>query len=147
MIKDNLKNAYKYYSLSPAIDKALQYLENNNLEEFSDGSYPIDGDDIYMNVQEYETKISNNIESHRKYIDIQFMIRGQENIGVCGLDDIVPSSEYDEKKDVIFYNGEASLELLNENEFVIFYPEDAHLPCQMIDVPKIVKKVVVKIKI
>ena len=30
MIKDNLKNAYKYYSLSPSIGKALKYLENND---------------------------------------------------------------------------------------------------------------------
>ena len=147
MIKDNLKNAYKYYSLSPSIGKALKYLENNDLADITDGSYPIDGDNIYMNVQEYETKVSDNIESHKKYIDIQFMIKGQENMGVCGLENLVPTCEYDEAKDIIFYTGKSNLELVKENEFIIFYPEDAHLPCQMVDTVETVKKVVVKIKI
>lgn len=147
MIKDSIKNADKYYSLSPRIGKALAYLENNNLQDIPDGSYPIDGDDIYMNIQEYQTKISDNVEAHRKYIDIQFMIKGQEKMGISSLENLVTTCEYDENRDVAFYKGNVNYELVKESEFIIFYPEDAHLPCQMVDSPETVKKVVVKIKI
>ncbi len=145
MIKDNLKNASKYYSLSPRMELAFKFLENNNLNNFKLGQHEIDGDNIYMNIQEYETKISDNLEAHRKYIDIQYMIKGEEKMGVCSLDNLIPTCEYDEEKDVIFYKGECDFELVKENDFIVFYPEDAHLPCQVVEAPKMVKKVVVKV--
>ncbi len=147
MIKDNLKNAAKYYNLSERIKIALKYLQENDLRSLADGKYPIDGENIYMNVQEYQTRVSNNLESHQKYIDIQYMIKGEENMGVASIDGLKVVEEYNEEKDVIFYNGDCKKELVKESEFIIFYPEDAHLPCQMVDKPLIVKKVVVKIKI
>ena len=147
MIKDNLKNAEKYYKLSPQIKTALEYLQHNDLHSVADGKYFIDGENLYMNVQEYQTKISNNIEAHRKYIDIQYMIKGNENMGVTSISGLKIAKNYDEEKDVIFYDGECKNELVKENEFIIFFPEDAHLPCQIADKPSIVKKVVVKIKI
>lgn len=147
MIKDNLKNAKKYYELSPGIERALKHLENTDFSKYSKGSYEIDGRDLYMNVEEYTTRISSNIEAHRKYIDIQYMIKGEENMGVTSLDDLVVTDKYSSEKDVEFYNGNAPLTLVKENEFIIFYPTDAHLPCQVVDEPKEVKKVIVKIRI
>ena len=147
MIKDNLNNAAKYYNLSERIEIALKYLQENDLRFLDDGKYSIDGEDIYMNVQEYETKISDKLESHRKYIDIQYMIKGQENMGVALINGLKVVEEYNKEKDIIFYNGACKKELVKENEFIIFYPKDAHLPCQIVDKPSIVKKVVVKIKI
>ena len=147
MIKDNLNNAAKYYNLSERIKIALEYLQENDLRFLDDGKYSIDGEDIYMNVQKYQTKVSDKLESHRKYIDIQYMVKGQENMGVTPINGLNVVEEYNEEKDIIFYNGACKKELVKENEFIIFYPEDAHLPCQIVDKPSIVKKVVVKIKI
>ncbi len=146
MIKDNLKNAHKYYKLSPRIEAALKYLEANNLKEFPPDKYEIDGENIFMNVQEYETKVSNNIESHQKYIDIQYMVTGEENMGVTSLDNLEVTQKYNEENDLIFYKGTAPLLLVKEGEFVIFYPEDAHLPCQIVEESAKVKKVIVKVK-
>ncbi len=147
MIKDNLQNSNKYYALSPAIEKALKILEGTDFSKYEKGSYEIDGRNLYMNVEEYTTKISENIESHRKYIDIQYMIKGEENMGVATLENLVVTQEYSEEKDVAFYKGNAPLNLVKENEFIIFYPTDAHLPCQVAEEPKPVKKVIMKIKI
>ncbi|MCQ2958322.1 MAG: YhcH/YjgK/YiaL family protein [Candidatus Gastranaerophilales bacterium] len=147
MIKDTLDNAEKYFNLSPQIKSALLYLKNTDLKNIEIGRHYLDGDNMYVNVDEYETKISDNIEAHRKYIDIQYIISGEEQMGVSLLKNLTPITEYDEEKDIIFYNGKADLNLVKENEFIIFYPEDAHLPCQMIDKAKKVKKAVVKIKI
>ena len=147
MIKDNLKNADKYYSLSSSIEKALKFLRSTDFSKYEKGSYEIDGRNLYMNVEEYTTRVSDNIEAHRKYIDIQYMINGEENMGVTTLDNLVVTQEYSDEKDVEFYKGEAPLTLVKENEFIIFYPTDAHLPCQVAEIPKPVKKVIVKIKI
>lgn len=147
MIKDNLKSASKYYNLSPQIEKALKFLADNDLKNMEPKRYVIDGDNMYMNLEEYETKISSNVEAHRKYIDVQFVVKGQENIGVTTLDNLTPITDYDELKDIIFYNGDVQLTLMNEGDFMILYPEDAHLPCQVAENKTLVKKAVVKIKI
>ena len=147
MIKDSIKNANRYYQLSSSIEKALKLLESTDFSKYEKGSYAIDGRNLYMNVEEYITRISDNIEAHRKYIDIQYMIKGEENMGVSALDNLVVTQEYSDEKDVMFFSGKAPLTLVKENEFIIFYPTDAHLPCQIVQEPKSVKKVIVKIKI
>jgi len=147
MIKDSIKNANKYYALSPVVEKALRFIEAADFSKYKKGSYEIDGRNLYMNIEEYTTRISDNIEAHRKYIDIQYMIKGEENMGVTTLDNLVVTQEYSEEKDVEFYKGNAPITLVKENEFIIFYPTDAHLPCQVADEPKPVKKVILKIKI
>ena len=147
MIKDSIKNAKIYYNLSPKIEKALIFIENTDFSKYEKGSYEIDGRNLYMNVEEYTTRVSDNIEAHKKYIDIQYMIKGEENMGVTSLDNLVVTQEYSDERDVAFYKGEAPLTLVKENEFIIFYPTDAHLPCQVANEPKPVKKIIVKIKI
>ena len=147
MIKDSIKNASKYYNLSPSIEKALKFLENADFSQYSKGSYELDGRNLYMNIEEYTTRCSDNIEAHRKYIDIQFMISGEENMGVTTLDNLETTQDYSGIKDVEFFKGKAPLTLVKEGEFIIFYPSDAHLPCQLVDIPKPVKKVIMKIKI
>jgi len=147
MIKDSIKNAYKYYNLSPSIERALKLIEITDFSKYEKGSYEIEGRDLFMNVEEYTTRVSSNIEAHRKYIDIQYMISGDENMGVTTLDNLIVTQEYSEERDVEFYSGNAPLTLVKENEFIIFYPPDAHLPCQVAGEPRDVKKVIVKIKI
>jgi len=147
MITDNIKNAEKYYSLSKDIEKALIYLQNTDFTNLKAGRYYIDGDNMYVNVDEYETKTSDRIEAHRKYIDIQYIVTGEENMGVATLDNLTPVTEYNTEKDIIFYKGQADLHTVKEKDFIIFYPEDAHLPCQMIKNSEHVKKAVVKILI
>ncbi len=148
MITDNINNAYKYYYLSPAIKQGLEFLSSNNLKSFEPAKYLLDKENIYVNIEEYTTRTSSNIEAHREYIDIQFIITGEENIGVCNLDNLTPVSEYNQEKDIVFYNGKITLNHIKQSEFMILFPEDAHLPCQMVDNnPSSVKKAVVKIKI
>ena len=146
MIKDTLINANKYYTLGSSIERGLKFLQENNLEDFSVGRYQID-ENIYVNIDEYETRISNNIEAHRQYIDIQYIIHGQECIGVTSLSNLKIIEEYNPEKDIIFYNGESNLIPIKKGEFMILYPNDAHLPCQILDKKTKIKKAVVKIKI
>ena len=149
MIKDRLINAKTYYNLSNNMQKGLVWLENTDLKNIEDGKYEIDGEDVYASVQTYETKENAKYESHWKYIDIQYMIKGKEKIGVTDLNNCTTCIEYDSERDLEFYDINCKEEYLNlkENDFLIFYPQDAHKPSISIETSSTVKKVVVKVAI
>lgn len=149
MIKDKLKNAKIYYNLSENLKKGFRWLEETDLINIEDGKYEIDGSIVYASVQTYQTKEDANYESHRKYLDIQYIIEGSEKIGVTDLSNCTTCIEYDKEKDLEFYNINCKEEFieLSKGAFAIFYPHDAHKPSIMIAEPKTVKKVVVKVAV
>lgn len=149
MIKDSLKYANNYYNLSENIKKGFIWLESNDLQNLPDGRYEIDKNIVYASIQTYETKDDAKYESHKKYIDIQYMIKGCEKIGVTSLDNCSTCIDYDIVKDLEFYNINCTEEFLKlkEGDFMIFFPQDAHKPSISIDSKTTVKKVVVKVAI
>ena len=130
MIKDYLKNAKIYYNLSENLKKGFEWLEKTNLKKLSDGKYEIEGNQVYASVQTYETKDDANYESHRKYIDIQYMINGVEKVGVTDLANCKTCIEYDNERDLEFYtiNSDEEYIELAEGQFIVLYPNDAHKP-------------------
>ena len=82
MIKDKIENAHIYYNISENLEKGFEWIINTDLKTAKDWRYYIDGENIYANVQSYETKDDAPFEGHRKYIDIQYMISGVEKIGI-----------------------------------------------------------------
>ena len=149
MIKDKLINAKNYYNLSDNIQKGLVWLENTNLNKIEDGKYEIDGDKVYASIQTYETKENAKYESHRKYIDIQYIVKGEEKIGVTEISNCETCIAYDKEKDLEFYNINTKEEFfeLKEGNFMIFYPHDAHKPSISIEKISTVKKIVVKVAV
>lgn len=152
MIKNSLKYTKNYYNLSNRIKLALKYLEQNDLKELENGRYDILGDDIYVNIQDYTSKpeTQGKWEAHRKYIDIQIMVKGSEKIGVGEIDNFQTSEAYDEGKDLEFLsatNDNYQFINMNENDFIILYPQDVHMPQIALNTPSYVKKAVVKISI
>lgn len=152
MIKNSLKYTKNYYNLSNKIKLALEYLEKNDLKVFDNGRYDILGDDVYVNVQDYTSKpkTQGKWEAHKKYIDIQFMIKGTERIGVGEIDNYQTTEAYDESKDLEFLavaNYNYQFINMNENDFIILYPQDVHMPQIAMNTPSYVKKAVVKISI
>lgn len=148
MIVDNIKNAHLYYDLGQKYKTALEFLQKNDLKTMENGKYLIQNDDIYIIVQEYETKNAKDskLEAHQKYTDIQYIIKGREKLGYLHIDKFSPETFYDTNKDIIFGNGDCTFVEANEGDFVIFTPQDAHMPCISIDAPSQVKKAVIKIK-
>ena len=80
MIKDKIENCSNYFGISENLKTGFQWLVSQNLNEIESGKYYINGDKIYANVQEYETKTDAKYEAHNKYIDIQCVIKGEEKI-------------------------------------------------------------------
>ena len=149
MIKDKLSNSKDYYQLSENIKNGFLWLEQTDLKNLADGKYEIDGDNLYASIQTYETKIDALYENHQNYIDIQYMIKGIEKIGVTDISNCMSEIRYNKEKDIEFYKIQTKEEFLElpEDYFVILYPQDAHKPSICIDKQDIVKKVVVKVKI
>jgi YhcH/YjgK/YiaL family protein len=147
MILDKLENGTYYYSLGEKIQKALEYLRNSNLVELKSGKYQIEGDDIYALVSEYDTKAMEGVlwEAHKRYIDIQYIIKGSEKIGYINVENIKTTVEYDESKDILFGTANGDFVTLQQGMFMILAPQDGHMPSICCEKPESVKKVVIKV--
>lgn len=147
MIIDVLNNSEKYISLHKDFKLVFDYLKNNDLKEMACGSYKLRGDDVFFNLQEYETKTVQKLEAHKKYIDIQVVISGSEDMGYTDISNTEVSEEYNEEKDVMFLKGEVKTLRAENKNFLIFYPNDAHMPALAVNEPQTVKKAIFKIKV
>ncbi len=150
MIFDSIENASKYFILGERIKKGFDFLLNTDLENLKPDRYEIENDEIFANVQILTTKNKEDKkwEAHRKYIDIQYLIKGRECMGYGLLQNFKTSVEYDDKNDIEFLSGDKFNYInLSKGEFVIFYPDDVHAPVLNVDENKEIKKVIVKIKI
>ena len=146
MIIDNLTNSEKYIALHKDFKLVFDFLKENNLETMNCGkNIQLRGEEVFFNLDEYETKTTQKLEAHKKYIDIQVVITGEEYMGYTNIDNTTVSEEYDEKRDVMFLNGNVDKVLATNKNFIVFYPEDAHMPALSVTEPKKVKKAIFKI--
>ena len=146
MIKDSINNAETYYKISENLRKGFEWIKNNNLKNMPDGRYEI-SDRIYANLQSYLTKDDAPYEGHRDYIDIQYMVTGEELSGVTNYSNCSTTEEYNKEKDIEFLKCNVIEEFykIKEDEFFVFFPHDAHKPAIKIGDNKNVKKVIVKV--
>lgn len=147
MIIDVLNNSEKYISLHKDFKLVFDYLKNNDLKAMACGSYKLRGDEVFFNLQEYETKPVQKLEAHKKYIDIQVVISGCEDMGYTDISNTEVSENYNEEKDVMFLKGEVKTLRAENKNFLIFYPNDAHMPALAVNEPQTVKKAIFKIKV
>lgn len=128
---------------------AFNFLENINPANLVLGITDL-SDDVYVNVMEYETKTIDEscYESHRNYIDIQYVLSGQEYIAVNkNIHWLKIIRPYDSEKDYANYEYDGQkLLLADPKKYFIFFPGDAHMPCIKLVKKGKVKKVVIKIK-
>jgi len=150
MILDRIDNAQLYLGLHAGFAKAFEILRAKTLAQKEDGKYPVDGENIYYTIQRYTTKSisEGNLEAHRKYIDIQFLLEGEELLSYAPLKGLTTAEEYNPQKDIAFYEtpSEITKIKLEPGLFCILFPNDAHLPCRQLASTMKVRKVVIKIK-
>lgn len=149
MIFDAFSRIQTYRSLSPHLARAIDFLTSADLDALSLGRHEIDGERVYAMLLEYQTSPEGRAvwESHRKYIDLQLILRGREKILVADTAALKGAGAYDAAKDVIFYDGgepTAPAEL-RERQFVILFPHDGHRATFSFGEPCLMRKVVVKI--
>ncbi len=148
MIVDKIENLNLYLNLEDGVVKALNYIAKKKFSTMEVGKYELDGDKLFAIVNDYKTKSIEGAESevHEQYIDVQFIVSGEESIGYAPLNNQKPTVEYNADSDVAFYNEKVSLVNMKTGMFAIFYPTDIHMPGIVTDKSVDVRKVVVKIR-
>jgi YhcH/YjgK/YiaL family protein len=147
MIIDKIENAHLYEGISERIKKSFDYIRQTDLKTIKSGKYEIDGENIFALISEYKTKSEQEgkLEAHRKYIDVQYVISGEEKMGYVPLNGQQILEPYKEENDIVFFKGDKSFTKVSEGMFAIFFPEDVHMPGistgKILDVKKLVIKV------
>jgi YhcH/YjgK/YiaL family protein len=143
--------AVSYFKHKERWDKAFTFLKDSDLAKMEIKRYDIDGNNLYAPISEYMTKNEEDAryEAHQKYIDIQYVISGKEQIGIA------PASlkkeilePYNPEKDIMFMTVERIINFkAGPDRFFIFFPDDLHRPGIRDGESSLVRKVVVKVKI
>jgi YhcH/YjgK/YiaL family protein len=132
MILSAFSQSDRYAALHPLFQRAFDYIRDTDLYALAPGRYPIVGDDLFAIVEQVpaKTKEMARLEAHRRYIDIQLVLEGDETMGWKPLPDCFnPVSEHSEEKDIRFFlDAPASWVPVPPDHFCIFFPEDAHAP-------------------
>lgn len=149
MILDKLENCSKYFSLGKGFENGFQYLLQTDFGSLADGRYDIEGDNLFVLLSSYETKSPSEKlpEAHRKYADIQYMISGNEIIGYAHLEARNIKIDYNDDKDIIFYDEADFYFKLPKGKFAVFLPDDIHMPGITDGEVKNVRKAVVKVRL
>lgn len=108
--------------------------------------------EIFVLKQAYFTKSRENafFESHKKYIDVQYIVQGEEFMDVSSIENLTQLEPYSQENDFIKYQAQEkafSSLFIKKGELAIFFPEDAHQPCILNQNPTIVYKAVIKIPV
>ena len=145
----NKQEFAKQYHINKAYwDKAFAFLRDSDLLALKTGRLNIDGDNVYAIVSEAPLKDYDKtaFESHKNYIDLQYVITGEENMGRTPVETVKVDKAYNDRADIAYYTGDGKIYTVPQNSFLLFFPGEAHRPNITPGGNKIVKKVVVKIR-
>ena len=149
MIYGNIKNQEEFNFLPENIKACFEYINKNDLKSFEKGSYEINGKEIFVNIVEYETTTRENRfwESHKQYLDLHLVLENTEIIDVNFISNM-EQKEFVENDDFLPMNGnKKSSIVLDEGDFLICYPNDAHMTGIKVNESKKIKKAIFKVKI
>ncbi len=132
IIINKLQHAERYFNMHPAFEKAFAFLRQEGLAELAADRYEIDGERLFCMISKGpgRSRAEARLEAHRKYIDIQYVIAGTDEMGWKPTADCKSiDTEYDDEKDIMFFKDSPdSWTPVPAGSFVIFFPQDAHAP-------------------
>jgi len=149
MILDTISKLDNYISCHSQFTDVISFLQNTNIQELSNGKHSINNKGAFVSVNEYETKVESDcfIECHRAFIDVQIISKGEEIMGYCPISCCI-KQPYDSIKDLQKLEGILSYFNFTTEMFVVFFPQDAHMPClRKGGEVSLVKKIVFKIPV
>jgi YhcH/YjgK/YiaL family protein len=149
MVFDSMENFSNYLCLHPHFNNVYDFIKGNNMPDMAEGRHKVNSHGAFALVKEYVTKdISETfVECHRKFIDIQILLKGIERIGICSKAECKEYA-YDPDKDLQKLEGELNFIKMDLKSFAIFFPSDGHMPeLKYGDLKEKVKKIVFKVPI
>lgn len=145
MILDEFKNICKYNPMIKYLEDAVHFINNSNALPV--GRYEFNGG--FLMVQEGITNSIEecNFETHKKYIDVQYVLEGSEIMVWADKNELKCTAQYDQKKDAEFYEGKGTAIEIKAGMSYIMFPNDAHKACCHVDMPNRYKKYVIKLPV
>lgn len=152
MIFDTIANSKRYFGLFTGIERVLAAVSAYAPDCFSAGRVPIDSENVYMNLAEYDTheKEDGMMEAHKQYIDVMYMVDGIETVYIKPTDSLQRiSKEYDPAMDALLaeIDCDAGAIRLEAGSFLVLFPGEAHAPACDAEGPAHVKKIIGKVRI
>lgn len=131
MVYDKINNIETYKGLSEDIYEGLKFLKNTT-SDLTCGMHEINPR-VKAIVSEYDTKPvnENGYEAHRKFIDIQYLLKGSEKNCFFPIEKLKETKPYKEEIDASFYEADVPVQelMLGEGYFAVYWPQDGHMPC------------------
>lgn len=132
MILDTIANAERYLGLHPLFPQVFEYIRNTDLSALASGRHAILGNDLFAIVERVPGRAREvaQLECHRKYIDIQLVLEGVDEMGWKPLADCHQAIEgYNAAADIQFFHDVPDAWVATPaGAFCIFFPEDTHAP-------------------
>ena len=157
MILTHIDTIDRYKLLNPLFPKAFDFLKSLNSDGIKDiNGEPIEGKKIFFNASRGLAAPKNEIEictmeTHRKYIDIQYVLKGKNKMGWSPIQEVAHKSagyaelNNDLSGDCEFYQAVPKTWIKTPpGTIVIFYPDDAHAP---LNGDEEIVKVVLKVEV
>lgn len=135
--------------LPDALRQAIEHVKAHVSESTPLGKHDIDGNNLFYLISEdsTEAQAERRAEFHARYLDIQIVLRGQEGMTFTTLPAGEPQTDWLADKDIAFLaeGAQEKTVILNEGDFVVFYPGEVHKPLCAVGAPAMVRKAVVKV--
>ena len=132
MIFASLTESVRYAVLHPLFPRVFEFIRATDFSALTPGRHSIIGDDLFAIVEQASgrRRETAQLECHRRYIDIQLVLSGVDEMGWKGLADChTPLSDYSPEKDIRFFSDAPATWIATPpGHFCIFFPEDAHAP-------------------
>lgn len=154
MISGNIHENENLSFLPAALQRAVQFLKENDLAAHETGKFELDGDKMILQVIDQNTAPREHLrpECHRKYVDVQFLAAGgPERIGWYPDlgDNEIDENLLDTPRDICFYKNNANAREgiieMQPGSYAMFFPWDVHVPAIQVDAPAHIRKIVIKV--
>ena len=147
MIVDNIRNAHLYFGLGKAFEEALIFLKNYDGAAAEKADIPV-SEKVMVKCRPYMTKPAAEctFEAHKRFADIHFVVSGCEMIGYAPVGSLTVVREEPER-DMVYLDGDGVNIPLNTGDFMITFPDDAHMPCVVQKEPVMCAKLIAKVEL
>ena len=149
MILGTIRYPSRYGGLGSRVRAGLTYLAEHDLSALPLGRHTIDGDDVFLDVQENRTRPLADalFEAHRRYLDVHVTLSGEEWFGYALTSSLQEVEPYSSERDVALYSGEGVYLQAPPGHFILFMPEDAHKPNVYFKQAGLIRKLVLKVRL
>lgn len=150
MLFANQKDLIKALDYADELKKVDAFIAAFDMKDFVPGNSIQVADNIKANLIEYQTKTRAEgfWEAHKKMVDVHYILSGAENVDL-NFNDTLKKGDYQPDREMYELFGEDAevFKLDEKNNFLLLFPDEAHRPGCIVDVPKTVKKIVFKIDV